>query len=123
MEIDIYMAQSLFRAVKKIIKSGSSGTESVGNYDISFELYDQDDINNNVAAIARGEATGCTFGDSNQSKVVLVAGDTLTIPAGYTLKPANPKKSLVICCNTLINNGTISMTAKGPNVLSRHVQL
>ena len=108
--------QSLFTACKNIIRTGTSGTESVDGYDIDFEYYTQADIDANVEAIAQGIATKCTFGDSDQSKVVLVAGDTLTIPAGFNLIPQYPKKSLVILCNKFINNGTISMTAKGPNI-------
>ena len=110
------MAQSLFKACKEIYRSGTSGTENVGGYDIGFELYKQSDIDANVAAIDRGEASGCTFGDSDQSKVVLVMDNTITIPSGFNLTPVSPKKSLIICCNTFINNGTVSMYAKGPNV-------
>ena len=110
------MIQSLFKASKKIYRSGSSGVELVGENNIGFELYTQDDIDANVEAIFKGEATGCTFGDSDESKVVLVAGGTITIPSGFNLTPVSPKKSMVILCNTLVNNGTISMTAKGPNV-------
>ena len=109
--------QSLFKACKNIYRSGSSGTELVGDHEISFELYNQKSIYDNVEAIRRGEATGCTFGDSDQSKVVLVVGDVITIPSSFNLTPANPKKSMVIMCNTLINDGTISMTGKGPNIL------
>ena len=109
--------QSLYSACKKIYRVGSSGEEIVGNNTIDFELYTQADIDANVEAIAQGSATKCTFGDSDESKVVLVAGDTITVPSGFNLTPANPKKSLVILCNTFVNNGTVSMTGKGPNVL------
>ena len=110
------MQQSLYRACKNRYKAAASGVEDVGGYNISFEYYTQDDIDANVDAIARGEATKCTFGDSDQSKVVLVVGDTITIPTGFNLTPVSPKKSLVIFCNKFVNNGTVSMTAKGPNV-------
>ena len=109
--------QSLFRATQLIIGAKASGVEKVEGNNISFEYYTQADIDANVAAIVAGTATKCTFGDADESKVVVVADETITIPAGFSLMPANPKKSLVICCNTLINNGTISMTGKGPNVL------
>ena len=111
------MVNSLYKACKKIYRSRVSGSEDVGGHTIGFELYDQSDIDANVEAITRGEATKCTFGDLDESKVVLVADSTLTIPSGFTLTPANPKKSLVILCNNLVNNGTISMTGKGPNIL------
>ena len=110
------MGQSLFKACRNIYRSGTSGTQPVGNYDIDFELYKQSDIDANIEAIRKGEATGCTFGDANESKVVLVMDNEVTIPSDFTLTPVHPKKSLVICCNTFENNGTISMTAKGPNV-------
>ena len=108
--------QSLFKASKQIFRFGASGIEAVGEVNIGFELYTQSDIDANVEAIASGMASGCTFGDSDQSKVVLVAGAEINVPSGFKLTPANPKKSLVILCNKLINNGEISMTGKGPNV-------
>ena len=109
--------QSLFAASRIIAKLGESRSLPVGDYDIDFEFYTQAYIYANFAAIAAGTATKCTFGDSDQSKVVIVAGDNITIPSGFNLTPVNPKKSLVICCDKFINNGTISMTAKGPNCL------
>ena len=107
---------SLLGACKKIYRTGASGTAKVGKYDIAFELYTQSDIDANVDAIKKGTATKCTFGDADESKVVLVAGDVITIPSEFNLTPVSPKKSLVIMCNSLIIDGTVSMTAKGPNV-------
>ena len=97
---------SLFRASKNISEFNQPLAQHVGGFDITFEHYLQSDIYNKT-----------TLGDSDQSKIVLISGDTIKIPSGYTVTPASPKKSLVILCNTFINNGTISMTAKGPNVL------
>ena len=111
------MAQSLFKACKQVIRDGISGTKDVGGHDVFIEYYTQEDIDENVRKIKYGEASKCTFGDTDESKVVLVASPVLTIPSGFTLTPVSPKKSLVIICNTLINDGTISMTAKAPNVL------
>lgn len=98
--------QSLFSACKRVFRDGISGTYTVGNNDIFLELYSQQDIDQNNE-----------IGNSSEENIVVVAGDTITIPEGYTLTPVKPKKSLVIICNTFVNNGTISMYQKAPNVL------
>lgn len=98
--------QSLFSACKRVFRDGISGTYTVGNNDIFLELYSQQDIDNNNE-----------IGNSSEENIVVVAGDTITIPEGYTLTPVQPKKSLVIICNTFVNNGTVSMYQKAPNVL------
>lgn len=98
--------QSLFSACKRVFRDGVSGTYTVGNNEIFLELYGQEDINKNNE-----------IGNSSEGNIVVVAGDTITIPSGYTLTPVKPKKSLVIICNTFINNGTVSMYQKAPNVL------
>lgn len=97
---------SLFQACKTVVRNQASDTFNIGGYDIGLELYHQSDIN-----------AGTTLGDNDESKIVVIAGDTITVPNGYTLTPNKPKKSLVIFCNNLINNGTISMYQKAPNVL------
>lgn len=111
------MAQSLFFACKSIIRNPQATTQNVGGYDIDFEVYSQKDIDKNVEAIKRGEASGCTFGDSDQSKIVMICGDEITIPSGFNLTPTNPKKSLVIFCNKFTNNGTVSMYKRAPYLL------
>lgn len=98
--------QSLFSACKRVFRDGISGTYTVGNNDIFLELYSQQDINQNNE-----------IGNSSEENIVVVAGDMITIPEGYTLTPVQPKKSLVIICNTFVNNGTVSMYQKAPNVL------
>lgn len=98
--------QSLFSACKRLFRDQLSGTYEVGNNNIFLELYTQEDITN-----------GTTIGDSSEENIVVVADDTITIPEGYTLTPVQPKKSLVIICNTFVNNGTVSMYQKAPNVL------
>jgi len=98
--------QSLFSACKRVFRDGISGTYTVGNNDIFLELYSQQDIDQNNE-----------IGNSSEENIVVVAGDTITIPEGYTLTPVKPKKSLVIICNTFVNNGTVSMYQKAPNVL------
>ena len=98
--------QSLFSACKRVFRDGISGTYEVGNNNIFLELYGQADIDNNNE-----------IGNSSEENIVVVAGDTITIPEGYTLTPVQPKKSLVIICNTFVNNGTVSMYQKAPNVL------
>ena len=102
---------SLFSACKSVVRNNSGGTFNIGGYDIDLELYRQSDIDTDV------QYGDVAFGDDDESKIVVVADDTITIPEGYTLTPDSPKKSLVIMCNNLVNNGTISMYQKAPNVL------
>lgn len=102
---------SLFSACKSVVRNNSGGTFNIGGYDIDIEYYGQQDIDDDF------RFGNVAFGDSDESKILLVAGSTITIPEGYTLTPDSPKKSLVIFCNDLVNNGTISMYQKAPNVL------
>ena len=102
---------SLFQACKAAVRNKQGGTFNIGGYDIDIEMYSQQDIQDDI------QYGDVAFGDDDESKIVLVAGNTITIPEGYSLTPDKPKKSLVIFCNTLINNGTISMYQKAPNVL------
>ena len=102
---------SLFQACKAAVRNNEGGTFNIGGYDIDIEMYSQQDIDDDI------QYGDVAFGDDDESKIVLVANDTITIPAGYTLTPDSPKKSLVIFCNELVNNGTISMYQKAPNVL------
>ena len=116
--------QSLYGACNKVALDGVSSIQSIGGYDTFIELYTQDDIDNNYNDIVNGNydssnnlITKCNFGSSDQSRIVLIAGDDITIPSGYTLIPPYAKKSLVILCGKLVNNGIISMTGRGPNIL------
>ena len=94
---------SLFNACKSAVRNNSGGTFNIGGYDIDIEYYGQQDIDDDF------RFGNVAFGDADESKILLVAGSTITIPEGYTLTPDSPKKSLVIFCNNFINNGTISM--------------
>lgn len=109
------MAQSLFKACKNTIRNARSGVQNVGGYDIEIEFYTQDNIDKDIVDIEKGVISECSFGDTDESKIVLVAGNKITIPKGYVLTPKSPKKSLVIMCNEFVNNGTLSMTGKGSN--------
>lgn len=102
---------SLFSACKSAVRNNNGGTFNIGGYDIDLELYRQSDINTDV------QYGNVAFGDNDESKIVVIADDTITVPEGYILTPDHPKKSLVLFCNNLINNGTISMYQKAPNVL------
>lgn len=102
---------SLFSACKTVVRNQASDTLNIGGYDIGLELYHQSDIDTDV------QYGDVVWGDDDESKIVVVADDTITIPEGYTLTSDHPKKSLVLFCNNLINNGTISMYQKAPNVL------
>lgn len=98
---------SLFSACKDImLNTKQSGIYNIGDNEIAIEYYTQDSI---IAAD--------TIGDEDEEKIVLFADKNITIPANYTLTPASPKKSLVIYCDTLTNNGAISMYQKAPYVL------
>ena len=55
-----------------------------------------------------------SLGSSSHHNIVLIKSREIIINNGVTLTVASPKKSLVLFCDTLINNGTISMTGKGP---------
>ena len=98
---------SLFSACKNImLYTKQSGDYIIGENTVSIEFYTQEAINSTSV-----------IGDSDEEKIVLFADKTITIPKDYILTPASPKKSLVIYCDILINNGTISMYQKAPNVL------
>ena len=117
--------QSLYNICNKVALSGTSSTENIGGYEIYIDLYSQEDIDKNYDDIIKGNydeynnlITECSFGsDEDQSHIVLIAGDTIEIPQDYILTPKNPKKTLAIMCGKFINNGTLSMTGKGPNIL------
>lgn len=102
---------SLFNACKSVARYREGGTFNIGGYDIDIEYYNQQSIQDDLTY---GDLV---IGDDDESKIVLFADSTITIPEGWTMTPKKPKKSLVIYCNTLINNGTISMYQKAPNVL------
>lgn len=102
---------SLFQACKAAVRNKEGGTFNIGGYDIDIEMMSQKDIDDNI------KWGNIPFGDSDESKILLMASETITVPEGYTLTPDSPKKSLVIFCNTLVNNGTISMYRKAPNTL------
>jgi len=95
---------SLYKACNEILENRVS-TYTIGNNDISIETFESlSDYNTNAVS-------------TNQENIVLIKSDSITIDAGQTLTPISPKKSLVLFCDTLTNNGVISMTGKGPNVL------
>lgn len=101
------MAQSLYNICKRVARNQESGEFKIGGYSIFVEYYNQADISMENPI---GE-------DTDESRITLVTSETLTIPKGYVLTPQHPRKSLVLMCNNLVNNGTISMQAKAPYVL------
>ena len=96
---------SLFKACKDAVRNGEGGTFNIGGTDIVLEYYTQDHI-----------TSGATIGNSNVNNIVCFFGDTITIPSGKTIIPSSCKKSLVFFCNNFVNNGTISMIARCPNI-------
>ena len=123
--------QSLYGVCNEIAIEGVSAVKSIGGYDTFIEIHTQDDIDKNWNDIQEGNydennnlITKCTFGaDSDESHIILVVADNIEIPEGYTLTPVNPKKSLVFLCDKFINNGIVSMTGKGPNILPHEYYL
>lgn len=59
---------------------------------------------------------------SDQSKFLVLFADKIRLDNNVVLTPKYPKKSLIIISKD-ISGGTISMTAKGPNVLPQDIQL
>ena len=117
--------QSLYSACNKVALEGVSSIQSIGGYDTFIELYTQDDIDKNLNDIIEGNydsnnnlITKCNLGDNkDESRIILITGNAVEIPENYTLTPLNCRKSLVILCDKFINNGVVSMTGKGPNIL------
>lgn len=95
---------SLFKACNEIQGTGIFNY-TIGNNDISIEAFDSVESFNLIKDLP------------SQENIVLIKSNNITINSGEILAPTNPKKSLVLFCDTLTNNGTISMTGKGPNVL------
>ena len=62
------------------------------------------------------------YGDDCQDNIVLIKAPKIIINEDNILT-ANPKKSLVLFCEELINNGEISMTGKGPDTLPHDYHL
>jgi len=100
---------SLFLACDEIQDSGSY-TYTIGNNDITIETFNNDEIQNLLN-------NNLPIGSTSQENIVLIKDTEITINAGQILAPTDSKKSLVLFCDILTNNGTISMTGKGPNVL------
>ena len=95
---------SLFQACNEIYNTGQY-TYSIGPKNITIEATYGDDyisIDNNTY-----------LGSSSHHNIVLLKAEEIEINA--ILSVASPKKSLVLFCERLVNNGTISMTGKGPN--------
>lgn len=101
---------SLFNACKYIVLSG---TQDIGGHIIPIELlYEKNNI----------DIINDTFlGNTEQNSICLIKTKDFTNDALLTV--ASPKKSLVIYCDKFINNGTISMTGKGPNVLPHNYHI
>lgn len=100
---------SLFKACDEIQGSGNY-TYTIGNNEITIETFDNSEIQDLLSNNLR-------IGSASQENIVLIKDTEIVINVGQILAPTDPKKSLVIFCDVLTNNGTISMTGKGPNVL------
>lgn len=97
---------SLYEACNFILDSGNQ-TYQIGNDDITIEaFYEEESISINANR---------SYGSSSHHNIVLLKAKEINIASGVTVTTAYPKKSLVLFCEKLVNNGTISMTGKGPN--------
>ena len=92
----------------------SSGLYTIGEDDIYIEtLYNANKISIRDDTI---------YGDDIQDNIVLIKAPKITVYNDVILT-ANPKKSLVLFCDTLTNYGEISMTGKGPDTLPHDYHL
>ena len=92
----------------------SSGLYTIGEDDIYIEtVYNANEISIRDDTI---------YGDDIQDNIVLIKSPKITV-YNDVIMTANPKKSLVLFCDTLTNYGEISMTGKGPDTLPHDYHL
>ncbi len=113
-----------------IINEIALGMNEEGNYEIN-KMDDMCNVHEYVIGGGTQIDANTAYGDDedigNNMILVKVNGD-LTINAGKTLTAVEntnggPKGMIIYCTGTLINNGTISMTARGANAEGQNVYL
>lgn len=143
---------SLFDAISEINESGiskvqvdgktSDGTNETIAYDINAIYYDGDlvldgttnvtgaTLNSNVYEFGDASIDVATATTNAQNMVLLKVNGNITINSGITLTTCKsesgfggPKGMLLYCTGSLINNGTISMTARGAKAEGQNVYL
>lgn len=114
-----YYAKTLYDLVKQYIPDGIYIYHCTTNdIEIEFQI-----INYNDDVILN---TATTFGNTTADTQMLILkfNKNLTINSGITLTPQVRKKGMVVYVSgTLINNGKISMTARGASAIGQDVYL
>lgn len=117
--METYYAKTLFDLVKQTIPDGVHLYHcTTNNIEIEFQM-----INYNTDIVLNSATTfGNTTADSQM--LILKFNKSLTINSGITLIPQVRKKGMLIyVAETLTNNGTISMTARGASATGQNVYL
>lgn len=114
-----YYAKTLYDLLKQYIPDGIHMYHCTTNdIEIEFQIlnYNDDTIINKATTF------GNTTADSQM--LILKFNKNLTIDSGITLIPQVRKKGMIIyVAETLINNGKISMTARGASAIGQDVYL
>lgn len=114
-----YYAKTLYNLIKQTIPDGIYIYHCTTNdIEIEFQI-----INYNSDIVLN---TATTFGNTTADSQMLILKfhKNLTINSGITLIPQVRKKGMIIyVAETLINNGKISMTARGASATGQDVYL
>lgn len=115
-----YYAKTLYELLKQNISDGIYIYHcTTNNIEIEFQIIN---YNDNVVLSNTNTTFGNTTADSQM--LILKFHKNLTINSGITLIPQVRKKGMIIyVAGTLINNGKISMTARGASAVGQDVYL
>lgn len=115
-----YYAKTLYELLKQNISDGIYIYHcTTNNIEIEFQIIN---YNDNVVLSNTNTTFGNTTADSQM--LILKFHKNLTINSGITLIPQVRKKGMIIyVAGTLINNGKISMTARGASAEGQNVYL
>lgn len=117
--METYYANTLFDLVKQTIPDGVHLYHcTTNNIEIEFQM-----INYNTDIVLN---SATTFGNTtvDTQMLILKFNKNLTVNSGITLIPQVRKKGMVVYVSgTLINNGKISMTARGASATGQDVYL
>lgn len=115
-----YYAKTLYELLKQNISDGIYIYHcTTNNIEIEFQIIN---YNDNVVLSNTNTTFGNTTADSQM--LILKFHKNLTINSGITLIPQVRKKGMIIyVAGTLINNGKISMTARGASAEGQDVYL
>ena len=147
----INMRNSLYTEISKVTSSGnitlsvrgtdSSGKYETANYDADVIVYDGNLVLDGTTSVSGAKLSNYVYEFGNEDDcgtstnyakrmVILKVNGDLTINKGVTLtsiKNSNgyggPKGFTIYCTGKVINNGTISMTARGAKAIGQNVYL